>query len=154
LTAKRIQWSVAVVIVALSTLECVLAYPELPDPMATNFGGDGVAGGWSSKRGFVTVYAISIGFWVVALLAVPLFASSTRRNFDVATRRWLHGATGWFLLASLAFSAMVTHWVLEANLITQRLNGAFVWLLAAYLAYMTWWTVRLVRRMRPSGRRK
>ena len=149
MTANRLQAALAFGVLALSVLECVRAYPELPDPMASNFGGDGAPGGWSSKRSFVIVYAVSMAFWFGGVLAAPALAACARQPFeDDATRRWLRDTVGWFLLASLALSAVVTHLVLEANLVTGRLSDVFTWLLTIYLAYGTWWTVRLVRRVR------
>ena len=151
MNVRRLQVTIAVGILALSVFECFQAYPHLPDPMASNFGGDGTPGGWSSKKGFVVIYAISMAFWFGGLLAAPLLGTHARQNFDDATRQWLGDTVGWFLLASLAFSAAVTHLVLEANLVTGRLSSAFVWFLAIYMAYMAWWTIRLIRRVRTSA---
>lgn len=153
MSANRLQLALGCGIALLSIFECVQGYPHLPDPMASNFGGDGIPGGWSSRRSFMIIYSASTAFWLGALLAAPFLAARARQNFDDATRRWLRDTVGWFLLASLAFSAVLTHWVLEANLETGRLSGAFVWLLAVYLSYMAWWTVRLVRRVRRADRR-
>jgi hypothetical protein len=150
--ANRPQLALGCGIVLLSAFECILAYPHLPDPMASNFAGDGGPGGWSSKKSFMVIYMVSTTFWLGALLAAPLLARRKRQNFDDVTRRWLRDTAGWFLLASLAFSAVLTHWVLEANLETGRLSGAFVWFLAAYMGYRGWWTVRLVRRVRRADR--
>ena len=77
MTANRAQLTIALGIAVLSALECWSAYSELPDPMATNFGGDGTPGGWSSKRAFVTIHTLSTIFWLGAL-----------------TRRAPHGAAG------------------------------------------------------------
>ncbi len=151
--AYRLQLAIAVAILGLSLVECFLAYPRLPDPMASNFGGDGTPGGWSSKKSFMTIWAVSMAFWFGALLSAPLLASNARQRFDEATRLWLRDSVGWFLVASLALSATSTHWVLEANLQTGRLNSGFIWLLAVYMSYMLWWTVRLVRRVRREVRR-
>lgn len=137
----------------LSLFECILAYPHLSDPMASTFGGGGTPVAWSSKRSFVILFAASTTFWLGALVAAPLLAAHARQNFDDATRLWLRDTAGWFLIASLAFSAVVTHWVLEANLETESLSGAFVWLLAVYMGYVIWWTVKLVQRVRREDRR-
>ena len=154
MSPNRLHLSIAAGIVAVSVLECVRAYSELPDPMASNFGGDGAPGGWSSKKSFIVVYALSMAFWFGGIVATPFLASRARQNFDDVTRLWLRDTIGWFLLASLAFSALVTHLVLEANLVTGKLSTAFVWCLGVYMAYMVWWTVRLVRRVKkfPSKR--
>lgn len=151
MSTHRLQLTLALGILALGLFEWFQSYPILPDPMASNFGGDGTPGGWSSKRGFVIMYAISMAFWLGALLGAPLFAARARRGFDDAGRAWLRDTLGWFLLASLAFSAIVAHWVLEANLVTGRLSEGFGWLVATYMAYVAWWTVRLVRRARAAS---
>ena len=144
MSANRVHVAIGLGILLLSVFESIQAYPHLPDPMASNFGGDGTPGGWSSKKSFMIIYAVSMAFWSGALLAAPFLA---------ATRLWLRDTVGWFLIASLAFSAAVTHLVLEANLETGRLSGSFVWFVAIYMGYMVWWTVRLVRRMRREDRR-
>jgi len=144
--AHRLQLALGCGIVLLSVLECVHAYPRLPDPMASNFGGDGAPGGWSSKNSFMIIYAASTTFWLGALLAAPFLATRARQNFEEATRLWLRDTVGWFLIASLAFSAALTHWVLEANLETGRLSSVFAWCLALYMGYVIGWTVKLVRR--------
>ncbi len=148
MSANRVHVAIGFGIVLLSVFECIQAYSHLPDPMASNFGGDGTPGGWSSKKSFMVIYAVSMAFWLGALPAAAFLAARTRQNFDDATRLWLRDTVGWFLIASLAFSAAITHLVLEANLETGRLSSAFVWFLAVYMSYMVWWTVRLVRRMR------
>ena len=150
--ANRLQLALGCAVVLLSVSECIQAYPRLPDPMASNFGFDGMPGGWSAKKHFMIIYVASTTFLLGALLAAPFLAARARESFDDATRRWLRDTAGWFLLASLAFSAVLTHWVFDANLETGRLSGAFVWFLAAYMGYMGWWTVRLVRRIRRTAR--
>lgn len=122
--------------------------PGLPDPMSTNFGGDGAAGGWSSKAMFVTSAAVSMAFWFGLLLAMPRLAARSERVFEVETGICLRDSSGWFLVASLGFSAVVMHLVFDANLRSGRLSNEFAWLLAVYLRYVAIWTVRLVRRMR------
>ncbi len=153
MSANRGHVAIGFGILLLSVFECIRVYLELPDPMASNFGGDGTPGGWSSKKSFIIFYDVSMAFWLGALLAAPFLAPRARQNFDDATLLWLRDTVGWFLIASLAFSAAVTHWVLEANLETGRLSSWFVWFLAIYMSYMVWWTVRLVRRMRRADRR-
>jgi len=154
MSANRLQLAIGCGVVLLSVFECIQAYPHLPNPMASNFGGDGTPGGWSPKKSFMIVYTASMTFWLGALLAAPFLAARARQNFDDAIRLWLRDTVGWFLLASLAFSAAVTHWVLAANLRTGRLSSAFVWFLAVYMGYMVWWTVRLVRRARREDRQE
>ncbi len=144
------QLGVAFGIVLISALECIDVYPRLPDPMATNFGGDGAAGGWSSKALFVTRAAVSMAFWFGMLLAMPRLAARipSAGAVDVVSGLWLRDSTGWFLVASLGFSAAVMHLVFDANLRSGRLSNAFAWLLAIYMSYVAIWTVRLVKRTR------
>ena len=142
------QMGVAFGIVLMSALECIDVYPRLPDPMATNFGGDGAAGGWSSKAMFMAIAAVSMAFWFGMLLAMPRLAARSVRAVDLATGLSVRDSTGWFLVASLGFSAAVMHLVFDANLTSGRLSNAFAWLLAVYMSYVAIWTVRLVRRTR------
>jgi hypothetical protein len=150
---RRVQLLLAVGIVVLSGFECFRAYPSLPDPMASNFGREGVPGGWSSKKSFLTLHGVSLGFWLGALLAARALAANAGQNFDGSTRRWLGDSIGWFLVASMAFSATVTHWVFEANLEAGRLSDRFGWLLAIYIGYVLAWTVRLIQRVRRESHR-
>ena len=144
------QLGAAFGIVLMSAAECLDVYPRLPDPMATNFGGDGTAGGWSSKAVFVTSAALSMAFWFGMLLALPRLAAriQSARSLDVGSGLWVRDSTGWFLVASLGFSAVVMHLVFDANLRSGRLSNEFAWLLAVYLTYVAIWTVRLVRWVR------
>lgn len=79
------QMGVAFGIVLMSALECIDVYPRLPDPMATNFGGDGAAGGWSSKAMFMAIAAVSMAFWFGMFLAMPRLAARSVRAVDLAT---------------------------------------------------------------------
>ena len=82
MSANRVHVAIGSGILLLSVFECIQAYPHLPDPMASNFGGDGTPGGGSSKKSFMIIYAVSITFWFGALLAAPFLAARARRNFD------------------------------------------------------------------------
>ena len=150
--ANRKQLTIAFGILLLSAVECYQVYARLPDPMASNFGGDGAPGGWSSKTSFMTIHGVALAFWMSALLAVPLLARRSSQKLGAEHGLWLRDTSGWFLIASMAFSAAVTHLVFEANLVTGRLSGSFVWLVAVYVSYMIWWTVRLIRRVRRAER--
>lgn len=152
MTVRRLQLIAAVGALVLSVGEGIHAYPHLPDPMASNFGGDGAPGGGSSKQSFMMLHGATMAFWLGALLGAPLLVANAGQRFDESTRRWLRDSVGWFLVASLAFSATVTHWVLVANLETGRLSGLFAWLLAIYLGYVIVWTVKLIRRVRRETR--
>ncbi|GMR22227.1 MAG: hypothetical protein BMS9Abin37_0561 [Acidobacteriota bacterium] len=154
MSANRRHLAIGCGIVLLSVFESIQAYPNLPDPMASTFGGDGTPGGWSTKQSFIFIHAVSMLFWLGALVAAPFLAARARQNFTPQMREWLRKTVGWFLIASLTLSALITHWVFEANLETGRLSAAFGWLLAVYMAYMVWWTVRLVGRIRRAERRE
>ena len=142
------QLGAAFGIVLMGAAECLEVYPRLPDPMATNFGADGAPGGWSSKATFIAIGAVSMALWVGALLAMPRLAARSARTVGAEGALWLRDSSGWFLVASLGFSAAVAHLVFDANLTSGRLSVAFGWLLAAYMGYAVVWTFRLVRRMR------
>ena len=45
MSANRVHVAMGLGILMLSVVECIQVYPELPDPMASNFGGDWTAGG-------------------------------------------------------------------------------------------------------------
>ena len=45
MSANRVHVAMGLDILMLSVVECIQVYPELPDPMASNFGGDGTAAG-------------------------------------------------------------------------------------------------------------
>ena len=91
-----------------------------------------------------------MAFWFGMLLAMPRLGARVQsvREVDVASGLWLRDSTGWFLVASLGFSAVVMHLVFDANLRSGPLSNEFAWLLAVYLSYVAIRTVRLVRWVR------
>ena len=148
MSANRAQLAIAAAILVVALAESFQVYPRLPDPMVSTFGADGAPVGWSAKRSFMILYALSTLLWLGLLLLAPFLASRSRESFTLEQRGFLRDTFGWFLIASLAFSAWVLHLVFEANLESGRLGVSFVWALVVYLAYVAWWTVRLVRRVR------
>ncbi|WP_405745647.1 DUF1648 domain-containing protein [Streptomyces sp. NBC_01525] len=74
---------------------------RLPDPLATHFGADGTADGFTSARGFVTGVVLVL----LALGAGGAVLARVRRLAPAAP--WVL-ATGWFLAATLAVPTCLT----------------------------------------------
>ena len=159
---------ISVLLVGISVIEWLSVYSELPDYVASSFGGEGVPQGWTARRGFLMGYLVATAFQLVMLFVIPWALrrsdpSRTRvpnRDYWIAPERYpqtlsyIGNACRWMLVATLAFSAAVVHLVFEANLETGKLSVAFLWLLGAYFGYMFVWFVRFFRGFRRPANRE
>jgi serine/threonine-protein kinase len=147
------------------TVAFVLATtPALPDRVATHFGPGGVADGWMTRDGYrLYMLAFAIGFvgFIVAMVGVlprlfPAAVNVPNRAYWLAPER--RTASAAYLLAHAcllgvlleAMIAGVHALLLEANAASppRLATGAFLALLAAFLALVLVWIVALLRRFR------
>ncbi len=105
-------------------------YEDLPDPVASRFGVDGSAIGWSSKQQFFTVSLGTLALLTAVLLGscgllfvLPTTAMNLpHRDYWLAperiaeTRRMTVGRLLWMMTATMTLIAAIYHGVLLANL--------------------------------------
>jgi uncharacterized membrane protein len=104
---------VLLVLAVLAIVQAAVLGPRLPDPMASHFGLDGRADGWSSRASFLVFYAVTI----VVTTAMILGISWVSRRLDGAMlnipnrERWLapehRDATFRFLTSQMEWIAVV-----------------------------------------------
>lgn len=146
----------------LLVVQAAVYAPRMPDPMATHFGLSGEADGWMSPvtffsaMGFVSL--LTVGLLVVVAVFLPrlpiemisipnrehwLTGERRGESFEVLRRYVL--ALG---LATALLTLGATQSAIDANLRPPpaRLDGWFLWLLGAYLAFTVLWVVSLWRR--------
>ena len=160
----RVPVLILLTLCVLGAVQAAWYAPRLPARPASDFAGDGAADGWSDKGDLLTmqVVLLAVTAWLFPLIGwslrrIPVkFISLPHPEYwlDPARREetlaavaralaWLGCGTTLFLLTILA------------NLNEPpRLPVAAMWSgLAAYLAYSTWWTLRLILRFQRLPRR-
>ncbi len=137
--------------------------PQLPDPLATHFAGNGLANGWMSHHGFVI---FSWVMWVVLVLSFwtlgpvlrrvpPSLVNLPNREYWLAPerleatierlRRWMEN----FGLATMAFMFVVLELCLRANTtVPPRLPDTFGVLLGLSLGGTALFVIGIVRAFR------
>lgn len=156
-------WLTAALTLAMA-VRAVIAWPDLPEPMASHFDGNGYPNGFQSRAAFMTII-----FGVQALLAVsfmlpprlmrlipPRLLSLPYRgywmkpeNIGEALDRYASWSV-WFGCTSAALMLGVFELALQANLALQPLNSSLMWLLVGgYLLGTLVAIVRLVVILKP-----
>lgn len=156
----RLPGSVFVTLVLYGVVQARFYSSRMPWVIASHFGSHGAPNGWQTQSAFfameifVVAIAALLGFLVpktlsaipVSLINLPnkqYWLAPERRESTLGYFR-LHFA--WFGCALLAFLLFVMELAFRANLTTphQLNNTAFIAALIAFLAFMTFWTVRFV----------
>jgi len=136
--------------------------------MATHFGADGAADAWSGRAGFLVFHAVLLMFtlaffpgtaWLVRVLP-PQLVNLPHRDYWLAPARRaetygiLAGLLAEHCAATMALLALMFQTVYEANLAAPEQphldSWPWVWI-GVYLAFTTYWIIRLVRRFRVPG---
>ncbi len=165
----RVPVLVLLVLCALGAVQAAWYAPRLPERPASDFDVDGAANGWSDRGALlvtqVALLAVTAGLFPLigwSLRRIPVkfislphpeyWLDPSRREgtlADVARAlAWLGCGTTLFLLWSFQLTIL-------ANLAEPpRMPAAAMWSgLAAYLAFSTWWTLRLILRFQRLPRR-
>lgn len=165
----RVPVLILLALCVLGAAQAAWYAPRLPARPASDFAGDGAANGWSDRDDLLTmqVVLLAVTAWLFPLIGwslrrIPVkFISLPHPEYwlDPARREdtlaavaralaWLGCGTTLFLLWSFQLTIL-------ANLNEPpRLPAAAMWSgLAAYLAYSTWWTLRLILRFQRLPRR-
>ena len=144
-------------------MQCLHYYPQLPAYVASNFGGEGKPGAWSSKDGLFMIYLGMLAMCAGVFFLMPRFMPrfSTKR-FNMpnreywlaperreATLKYIQTQIEWFGVATLLFSTAVMELVFRANLAsTVRLSDYSLHVLIAYFAYSLGWIFLFINRLR------
>lgn len=148
----------------LSLVTAAYGYVVLPDRIASHFGADGQADGWSSKGSFtILMVFIDVLMFVMFYFSHVLLEKVDGRYLSLPNREyWLRdenmptavvkmrdfmaefGVATMLLLGYAKVSTIMANTGSGA-----RLNsGVFLGVTVIYLAYTVWWCVRLMRSYR------
>lgn len=154
---------IAFILVALFVSHLVYFYPQLPETIASHFDGAGRADGWMTKRSFLVLEAVILGFILLEFVGVPwLIERMPNRWINLPNRdHWLSPSRRdgslrairkmfeWFASAALVFLIFVNQLVFIANIHSENLNSAvFIGILIGYFAFVAVWLIMLVVRFR------
>ncbi|MCC7403639.1 MAG: DUF1648 domain-containing protein [Bdellovibrionales bacterium] len=142
---------------------------DLPEVVASHFGQNGLANGYSSKQGHLyammvlyALMALSFGILPVLFRWIPTrLINLPHREYWLAPERReasLGRLRDWMAMmgVSVFFFFMVVNWmVVEANRRNPpRLSDSFLWALAIFIGFTLLWTVALMMAFRkppPTG---
>ncbi|TAH41296.1 MAG: DUF1648 domain-containing protein [Gammaproteobacteria bacterium] len=159
---SRMKWLLGSAIAGIAFV--VISAWSLPDPVASHFGGEGLANGFMSRGAYTALMAVLAG-GIPLLLAGSMIAAIKlsgdkinlpNREYWLAPERrgetmtWLIRHTHRFALALLVFMCCV-HWlVLRANALQPpRLEESwFIGGLLAFFLFLAGWFIRLLLRFR------
>ena len=149
-------------VLCVGIIQLIYFYPYLPETMATHFGADGQADGWSSRSSFISMQVIIIGVMTMLYLSAnklklpqsSKYISLPNKDYWLdASRRsqteyYLAQQMRWFCFYTLLFLLVVIQLVINANL---QSNGLFdenlMWYsLLIYGVYIVVWILRFYRR--------
>ncbi len=165
-TWKNIHVAAFALLLLLGVVQLVWYFPELPLKVATNFGANGDANGWSTRNDFATIYIVTLGgtalvFFLIylfiprippRLISIPsrdywLAPERKDRTLALVARRLLIMGNG-----TLCFVLLLFKFTIDANLVKDGPPslGAGSWVaMGAYLAFVLGWMVALFWRLKP-----
>lgn len=158
--SARTVWILFLATLVVAVFHMVWAHGVLPARVASHFGADGVANGWSSRIGFIIAYAstmavmaVTFGGFSLLLPRVPdSVLSLPRRDYwlaperrDATRRRF----TAWYLLMGVVtnlFLIITMHLTVRENLGPgePHLEDTFWLCFGAYMLFVLVWTVWFV----------
>ncbi|MBD3366644.1 MAG: DUF1648 domain-containing protein [Candidatus Eisenbacteria bacterium] len=155
---RILVWLLAVVAVA----QAVYYYPKMPEVMATHFGTGGEANGWSGRTEFVIWYGLAEALFLFLGFGIPTLIRRMPAGFVNIPHRevWLappHRERSiadlsvwmlWFSAATLGFLVVTAQFIYTSNLDGggPSLSGAYITVLAAFVAVILWLVYLVYRR--------
>jgi hypothetical protein len=160
-SSLRLPGSIFIVLVLYGVVQGRFYSLRMPWVIASHFGARGTPNGWQTQSAFfvieifVVAIAALLGFVVpktlsalpVSMINLPnkqYWLSPERRE---STLDYFRVHFAWCGCALLAFLLFVMELAFRANLTTphQLNNTAFIAAMVVFLAFMVFWTVRLIR---------
>lgn len=150
---------VFIALVAASVVQVLIYYPQLPDQVASHFGGDGQPNGWSPKETFFIIDLATMALMALVFLFLPKSLSRfsdksmslPNKDYWLAPERRektfeiIQDQMCWFGSATVVFLICIFQLVIEANLNPPAaLSSGFMFLFIAYMAYTGWWVVKFI----------
>ncbi len=154
---KHVLYLSLVALAVLLAAQLAYYFPQMPETMATHFGGNGHPDGWGSRGGFVGFTVGMFVFIVGVFLAIPLLLRVTpvwminmpNKDYWLAPERKassLEKLRSTFLSAAVAHGGLmlaVNQLVFAANLRDPARITMMWWVLGAYAVWFAVWMVHL-----------
>jgi len=150
--------AVFIILLIGAVAQILYYYSQLPDTVATHFGGSGRPNGWQSKQGFVAVYLGTTALMAAIFLSLPYIIwkvpksmiNLPNRDYWLAperieeTKEYCGGQMLFMGSLTLLMEICAFQLVIQANLSPQvRLPSAQMWMLmGAYTAAVFIWLIK------------
>jgi len=161
---KKLPFYLYGIVLVLVLMHSAFYYPQLPDTVASHFGGGGRADNWSGKQSFFIVSAailvMNIGIFILIPWASERFklvkVNLPNRDYWLAPERmgdfyrFFRERMCWFGIVNLIFGAIVMHLVFVANIGSEQVfdNYTFLVALAAYFIFVIIWLISFFLKFR------
>ena len=149
--------SIFILLAAVAVAQSIYFYPQMPEVMASHFGGSGQPNGWMTRNIFVGLYLGMIALLVFIFILIPKFPVRLRnipnRDYWMADERkaetieYVNNAAIRMGIATMALMVFVMQYAFEANLQQEpRLSGNAGWALVLYFLFLAVWLVKFLKR--------
>jgi hypothetical protein len=164
MTSAWIPRLVTLGLLGAGVLRVVLAWDQLPDPMASHFGADGVANGWLTRGRYFWLLAIVGGGIALLLGDIGILVRRLPRSivnvphhrYWATDEHWplaldrISAWMAWLGVATTGLLLVILEMTVRANLDSEPLPGPAMWgSLGSYFAFVAAWLVGLHRALRP-----
>jgi uncharacterized membrane protein len=149
------------VIALCAAAQAVLAFPQLPQRMASHFGASGMPNGWMSKSAFFVVYALIIGVAALVGYLVPRsIAKKSPERINLPNKKyWLASERraetlafferyfAWYSCVLLLILVLAMGLAIQANFTSppRMATGPIVSVIAGFVVFNVAWVVQLMR---------
>jgi uncharacterized membrane protein len=149
------------VIALCAAAQAVLAFPQLPQRMASHFGASGMPNGWMSKSAFFVVYALIIGVAaLVGYLVLRSIAKKSPERINLPNKKyWLASERraetlafferyfAWYSCVLLLILVLAMGLAIQANFTSppRMATGPIVSVIAGFVVFNVAWVVQLMR---------
>ena len=153
-------------VLLLLAAQAMYYFPQLPERMASHFGGDGRPNGWTPREGFFGVIGFVVLVQSAAFLGLPrilgriptALINLPNKHYWLAPERkqqtlaYVQDKMAWLGAAILGMIACVNQLVIHANLATEKRldNEWFLLVMAVFFVFTAVWIATLYRRLRLS----
>lgn len=141
--------------------QAVLAFPQLPQRMASHFGASGMPNGWMSKSAFFVVYALILGVAALVGYLVPRsIAKKPPERINLPNKEyWLAPERraetlafferyfAWYSCVLLLILVLAMGLAIQANFTSppRMATGPIVSVIAGFVVFNVAWVVQLMR---------
>ncbi len=165
-TWKNIHVAALFILLVFGVIQIVWSFPQLPVQVATHFGADGAANGWSSRNEFALLYVCLLGGLALLFFLIYLFIprlppkliNMPSKDYWLAPERKdesLALVARQLLImgnATLCFVMLLFKFIIDANLVEDSppTLGWGTWVAAgAYFVFMLGWMVAFFWMLKP-----